>query len=105
MRRAGGLELRFEDGGVRVDLDQAIRARQMARDRDRELDHFRADEHVHVGDGEAVAIPAIAPQLSATPGRTAWPGPPLGAHNDDVYGGLLGLPAEALADLRSRRVI
>ena len=70
--------------------------------------HFAARgliEHVRVGDGEDIAIPAIAPQLSATPGRTEWPGPALGAHNDDVYGGLLGLSSAALADLRSRRVI
>lgn len=56
-------------------------------------------------DGEQVALPAVAPQLSATPGGMAWPGPPLGAHNDDVYGGLLGLDAARLDDLRRRRVI
>jgi crotonobetainyl-CoA:carnitine CoA-transferase CaiB-like acyl-CoA transferase len=70
--------------------------------------HFAARgliEHVRVGGGQDIAIPAIAPQLSATPGRTEWPGPPLGAHNDEVYGGLLGLSPQALADLRSRRVI
>lgn len=56
-------------------------------------------------DGEQVALPAVAPQLSATPGGMAWPGPPLGAHNDDVYGGLLGIDAARLDDLRRRRVI
>lgn len=70
--------------------------------------HFAARgliEHVRVDNGEDVVIPAIAPQLSATPGRTTWPGPPLGAHNDDVYGGVLGLTPDAIDDLRSRRVI
>lgn len=56
-------------------------------------------------DGETVTLPAIAPQLSVTPGGQAWPGPPLGAHNADVYGGLLGIPSDTLDDLRVRGVI
>lgn len=56
-------------------------------------------------DGETVTLPAVAPQLSHTPGGLAWPGPPLGAHNDEVYGTLLGLDASRLADLRHRGII
>jgi crotonobetainyl-CoA:carnitine CoA-transferase CaiB-like acyl-CoA transferase len=56
-------------------------------------------------DGETVTLPAVAPQLSATPGGQAWPGPPLGAHNGEVYGGLLGLDAGRLEDLRVRSII
>jgi len=70
--------------------------------------HFAARgmiETVTLPDGDEVTLPAVAPQLSATPGGTAWPGPPLGAHNDEVYGGLLGLDADRLADLRRRGVI
>ena len=70
--------------------------------------HFAARgqiERVRVETGEEVAIPAVAPQLSATPGRTAWAGPPLGAHNHDVYGGLLGLDEDRIADLASRGII
>jgi crotonobetainyl-CoA:carnitine CoA-transferase CaiB-like acyl-CoA transferase len=70
--------------------------------------HFAARgviERVHLESGEEVAIPAIAPQLSATPGRTTWPGPRLGAHNAEVYGELLGLSSQRLADLASRGVI
>jgi len=70
--------------------------------------HFRergAIEHVTLANGERVAIPAIAPQLSRTPGRTTWPGPAIGAHNDEVYGDILGLDASAIDDLRARGVI
>ena len=61
-------------------------------------------ERVRLESGEEVAIPAVAPHLSATPGRTTWPGPRLGAHNAEVYGDLLGLSSERLADLASRGV-
>ena len=70
--------------------------------------HFAARgmiQHATLPDGEQVALPAVAPQLSATPGGQAWPGPPLGAHNDEVYGGLLGLTEEDLAAYRRRGVI
>ncbi len=51
-------------------------------------------------DGQPLNVPAIIPLLARTPGGTDWPGPALGAHNDAVLGGLLGLSAsdrEALA--------
>ena len=70
--------------------------------------HFAARgliEHVQTDSGEDVIIPAIAPQLSATPGRTTWPGPPLGAHNREVYGELLGLSDDQIEVLRERGII
>lgn len=69
--------------------------------------HFRARglfEPVEI-DGKPLKIPAIAPRLTTTPGRTDWPGPALGAHNREVFGELLGLDAEKLAALRERGVI
>lgn len=56
-------------------------------------------------DGKPLKIPAIAPRLGDTPGRTDWPGPALGAHNDEVLGGLLGIDAEALTALRAKGVV
>jgi crotonobetainyl-CoA:carnitine CoA-transferase CaiB-like acyl-CoA transferase len=39
----------------------------------------------------AMRVQAPVPRLSATPGRVEHLGPGLGEHNDEVYGGLLGL--------------
>jgi formyl-CoA transferase len=41
------------------------------------------EQHV-LPDGQRVKLPAIAPKLSATPGRTRWLGPKLGAHTDEI---------------------
>ncbi len=47
----------------------------------------------------------VFPRMSATQGTVRWPGPPLGAHNDEVYGELLGLDAAQRAQLVSDGVI
>ena len=52
-----------------------------------------------------VLLPTFAPKLTATPGGTEWAGPPLGAHNREVYGGLLGMSDAEIDDLTSRGVI
>jgi crotonobetainyl-CoA:carnitine CoA-transferase CaiB-like acyl-CoA transferase len=62
-------------------------------------------ETVEVSGLGPLRIPGVVPRLTATPGGTRWPGPPLGAHNDVVYGGLLGLDAAELAALREEGVI
>ncbi len=61
-------------------------------------------EEVEVG-GRPLQLPAIGPRLGSTPGRTEWPGGPLGADTDAVLGDLLGLSAHEIEDLRSREVI
>jgi len=69
--------------------------------------HFQARglfEPVEV-DGESLALPAMVPKLEDTPGATRWPGPEIGAHNDEVYGELLGLTSEERARLRLDGVI
>jgi succinyl-CoA---D-citramalate CoA-transferase len=52
-----------------------------------------------------VALPGVVPRFSRTPGAIAWGGPRIGAHNDEVYGGLLGLSPSEIAGLRQRGVI
>lgn len=69
--------------------------------------HFQARgtfEEVEVG-GRPLKLPAIAPKLSATPGRTDWAGPELGAHNREVFGDFLGLSGEEIEQLRRDEVI
>ena len=69
--------------------------------------HFQARglfEEVEAG-GKPLKIPAILPKLSKTPGSTAWAGPPVGAHNREILGGVLGLSAEQIDALADRGVI
>lgn len=50
-------------------------------------------------------VPALAPKLATTPGQTLWAGPDVGAHNELVWKGMLGLSDGELADLARRGVI
>lgn len=50
-------------------------------------------------------VPNVVPKLSETPGEVAWLGPALGAHNDEIYGELLGMSAQDIDQLRSDQVI
>ena len=47
----------------------------------------------------------VFPRMSATQGTVRWPGPPLGAHNEEVYGELLGLDAAERAALARDGII
>jgi len=63
-------------------------------------------EHFDEGIGRNVLGPGIIPVLSETPGgvRNAGPARP-GQHNDEVYGDLLGLTADEIADLELQGVL
>jgi formyl-CoA transferase len=50
-------------------------------------------------------IPGIVPKLSKTPGEVKWAGPPMGAYNEDVYKGLLGLNDGDIARLKQEGTI
>lgn len=68
--------------------------------------HYEAREQLErpgVGD-HSVAMPAIAPKLSRTPGRTRSAGPELGAHTEEILGEL-GLSSEAIEELRRARIV
>ena len=59
---------------------------------------------VHTAMGE-VRVDGIPARFSKTPWRIARGGPCLGEHNEAVFGRLLGLSAEAVADLRAEGVV
>ena len=52
-----------------------------------------------------LAMPAIVPKLSETPGEIRWTGRPLGADTDAVLTEVLGLTAEQVDELRGKGVI
>ncbi len=69
--------------------------------------HFQARglfEEVEVN-GVPLKIPGMVPKFSETPGRTDWPGPAVGAFNDEILGGLLGISAEERDRLKDEGVI
>ena len=66
--------------------------------------HKRGADAIIVDLEDSVPMHAVVPRLSGTPGEIRYPAPALGEHNDAILGGL-GFSAEALADLRRRKVI
>jgi len=45
------------------------------------------------------------PKLVNTPGETLWPGPEVGAFNDEVYRDLLDMSEQDVSELRRERII
>lgn len=52
-----------------------------------------------------LVMQSVFPKLSGTPGEIAWPGPAIGAHNDEIYGELLGIGSAEMGALREEGVI
>ncbi|MEE8351238.1 MAG: CoA transferase [Rhodospirillales bacterium] len=70
--------------------------------------HFKARNvltSMMLGDLGEIVVPSPLPKLSKTSGQINHLGPRLGQHNDEVYGGLLGVSAVAFEKLRAERVI
>ena len=62
-------------------------------------------EHVDPEFGPYIG-PGIVPKFSETPGKVRWSGPwEEGSHNDEIYGGLLGLSASELDALRADGIV
>ena len=73
--------------------DEHFRARDML------LEHEDPEFGAYIG-------PGIVPKFSETPGAVRWSATwEHGSHNADVFGGLLGLSDEALAELREEGVL
>ena len=69
--------------------------------------HFNARElfeQVEIN-GRPLKIPAILPKLSATPGRTDWPGGEIGSHTQEVLLSVLNLSQAKIDELKTAGVI
>lgn len=53
----------------------------------------------------SVRMPAPVPRLSETPGRIRWSGGEMGAHNKDVFEGLLGMTSGRVETLKRQGII
>lgn len=62
-------------------------------------------ETVEIETGDTVKIPAVLPKLSETPGGTDWIGPELGEHNEEIFGGMLGMSKSEIKELRKEEII
>ena len=70
--------------------------------------HFAAREAIVAVDHPAIdnlKMQNVFPKLSRTPGEVSWPGPELGAHNDEVYRELAGADDAQIAAWREAKVI
>lgn len=69
--------------------------------------HYKAREMIErhrLPQGEAIDLPGIVPKLSATPGKTNWLGPELGAHTEEVLASI-GIERPEFERLRSAGIV
>jgi len=71
--------------------------------------HFRAREAIietPTDEWPDLKMQNVFPKMSRTQGEVRWTGvTTLGAHNEEIYGGLLGLSSEELAELQEKSII
>ena len=73
----------------------------------RDIQYRAREAMVRVPDpdlGEAI-VQSVVPKFSATPGSVDFLGPPMGAHNEEIYCGELGLSKEKLQELKEAGII
>ena len=98
---ADELRRRLDENGV--PNGPMYRAPEMLAD-----EHFAARQAIAWVDSPdfgPIPMQNIVPKLSETPGSINWSGPLLGEHNDEVLGGMLGLDADAIEQLRAGGVV
>ena len=70
--------------------------------------HFKAREAIitmpHPAFDE-LKMHNVFPKLSDMPGKVKWCGPELGQHNDEIYGGLLEIEKQRIAELTDKGII
>lgn len=70
--------------------------------------HYAArDNIISVPDEDLgdIPMPSVVPKLTSTPGRVTHAGPPIGSHNDEIFGDLLSMSANDIAALKADGVI
>jgi formyl-CoA transferase len=55
--------------------------------------------------GRRLAMQGVVPKFSESVGKIRWCGPTLGAHNDEIYRGILGMDDQEIDSLRGEGVI
>jgi crotonobetainyl-CoA:carnitine CoA-transferase CaiB-like acyl-CoA transferase len=73
----------------------------------RDIQYRAREAMVRVPDpdlGEAI-VQNVVPKFSATPGSVDFLGPPMGAHNEEIFCGELGLSKERLKELKDAGII
>ena len=68
---------------------------------------YRARGNIRMEDSRIgkLAVAAVVPRLSATPGEIRWLGDGLGAQNEEIFQGLLGLGVDEVRTLREQGVV
>ena len=118
LRRRADLDARVQEWVGGFDSDDVLArldAAEVPCSRVNSVKDIFADEHmkardnlipVPAADGTPVWMPGVVPKLSRTPGRVASAGPErAGQHNEEVYGGRLGLTRDDLAALAAKGIV
>lgn len=110
-----GIVAGWASGRTAAELDEIVNAAGVVCAPCYSVADIFADPHfrergllVEVDDPELgpMTTPGVVPKLSATAGEVRWTGPwEVGAHTDEVLGGLLGMPGEEIGRLREAGVV